>query len=706
MEKLTYWAAETDQRKLINRTLDRWAWHIGSLRGTGRLDKIRALFSAYYGRGTDGMRDSSRQLDTGEQGEVTEMHVNAVKPIIQNTLSIICGTRPGVKPVATNGDSATSAQTRLALGLHEFYDRKMSAKSIEIETVRGGLITSAMSLVQEWKPSAGEEIGVDENNHLLFEGDIGLFTVPPWRIAYEPGASNEAERRWCLFKRKANRHDLIANCKDTYSREKLEKGDGAQSSTRDTVPLSSLTDGYFNGLNALFGEVINPEDEVWLWELRHMPTPSLPLGRLVKFVEPDIVLFDSMAVQVDGEQKATSYPYEELHAYEYCPERVIGTTFGHSNSFDILGLQEMLDQVTATIATTVNVLGMPMIWSQVGSGPNMTNLESGVKLMETMTKPEQITFEALSPEMLKASDWVFSQMRQSAALNDTVMGSPPTGMPASAQALQRAQAVSYHQVAQDEWVRLVEKNANGRLRLLKRFARTKRIAEIAGVAGAYEVKEWQREDIAGVERFQVEPINPMSTTFEGRQMIADSMQLSPDQMFDFMTTGNLSDVTNAQKQQVELVESNTAKLLSGIGLAPVDMEQSQLAGEPIFIDDGQEHLKILKSDPHHIAIMSYLSVVNNPAARGDATLMQNAVDAVMESFRLWGQLTPDECFAFQIPMMPSHQMAPPTAEMPVMPPEENSSGAVDGQPAENVALPKPPDNPLTGAEAPQLTGLQ
>lgn len=705
MTNLTYWAAETDQRKLINRIMDRWSWHIGSLRATGRLEKIRALFSAYYGRGTDGQRDSSRQLSNGEQGEVTEMHVNAVKPIVQNTLSIICGTRPGVKPVATNGDAATSAQTRLALGLHEFYDRKMSAKSLEIETVRGGLITSAMSLCQEWKTTDGAEIGVDENNHVLFEGDIGLFCVPPWRIAYEPGASNEAERRWTLFKRKANRHDLIANCKDEYAKQKLAQMDSA-SAIRDTIPLSSLSDGYFNGLNALFGEVINPEDEVWLWELRHMPTPSLPLGRLVKFVEPDIILFDSMAVQTPEGQKAASYPYEELHAYEYCPERVIGTTFGHSNSFDILALQEMLDQVTATIATTVNVLGMPMIWSRAGSGPNMTTLDSGVKLMETMEKPEQITFEALSPEMVKASDWIFSLMRQSAALNDTVMGSPPAGMPASAQALQRAQAVSYHQVAQDEWVRLVEKNANGRLRLLKRFARTKRIAEIAGAAGAYEVKEWQREDIAGVERFQVEPINPMSTTFEGRQMIADSMQLPPDQMFDFMTTGNLNDVTNAQKQQVELVEANTAKLLSGVGLAPVDMEQSQLAGEPIFVDDGQEHLKILKSDPHHIAIMSYLSVANNPAARMDGQLTQNAIDAVMESFRLWGQLTPDECFAFQIPMMPSHQMAPPTAEMPVMTPEENSSGAVDGQPAENIDLPKPPKDPLTGAEAPPLTGLQ
>ena len=189
-------------------------------------------------------------------------------------------------------------------------------------------------------------------------------------------------------------------------------------------------------------------------------------------------------------------------------------------------------------------------------------------------------------------------------------------------------------------------------------------------------------------------------------MISDSMPLPPDQMFDFMTTGNLNDVTNAQKQQVELVEANTAKLLSGVGLAPVDMEQSQLAGEPIFVDDGQEHLKILKSDPHHIAIMSYLSVANNPAARMDGQLTQNAIDAVMESFRLWGQLTTDECFAFQIHMMPSQQMAPPTAEMPVIPPEVDASGAVDGQPAENIALPKPPKDPLTGAEAPPLTGLQ
>ncbi len=85
------------------------------------------------GRGTDGRRDSSKLVDTGEQGEVTEMHVNSYKPIVTNTLSIIAGTRPAVKPVATNGDSTSAAQTRLALGVHEFYDRKVDSQRLETE---------------------------------------------------------------------------------------------------------------------------------------------------------------------------------------------------------------------------------------------------------------------------------------------------------------------------------------------------------------------------------------------------------------------------------------------------------------------------------------------------------------------------------------------------------------------------------------------
>jgi hypothetical protein len=721
-----YWAAETSQKKLITRSLDRYAWHMATLKQLGRLDSMLRMMTGYYGQGTDGDRDSSRLQSAGEQGEVTDMHVNTIRPVLSNTLAIIAGTRPAVKPVATNGDSASAAQTRLAMGLHEHYDRKFNVKTLEIETVRAALITSSWSLVQNWKSSAGEAVAFDdERDQLVYEGDIEIFTVPPWRMAYELTSTTEQDRRWCLFRRKYPRWDLIARAKDPVIKQKLMAGSSASKSDAYLSKLlTASTLGTTKQLDALMNENIFDEDEVWVWELRHLPCPALPDGRLVRFVEPDIVLFDTFSAgepaQQDGDAEAQTlgtpvkYPYEELHAYEYAPERIVGTANGHTSMFDLMGLQDFIDMCTSSMATTVNLMGMPHLWSPNGNAPNTHQLDTGPTIVETPIKPELIDFPAVKKEILEVVGWAGSEMNKSAALNDTVMGNPQKGMPASAQALQRAQAVQYHQISQDEWVRLIEKNANGRLRLLKRFARTERVAEIAGASGTWELRQWKADDIAGVERFQVEPINPMSATFEGRQAIAEQMGIQGDVLLDFITTGSLKKVTDTRIQQLELVERNKALLLKGKGLAPLDEAQSQMVGVPVYADpgDGTEYISILKSDPHHLAVPAYLAVVNSPESRRDTPLVQAALGVVQESMRLWASLTPDEAQGFGIPplgstlamQLPQAPGAPAPANQPTGT-EAPKPTTPQGQPGQ-AGLPSPPPSPIEGAESPDALSLE
>lgn len=685
------------------------------MRETGQLDRARRLMSAYYGNGVDGDRDSSRLQSAGEQGEVTDLHVNMIRPVLTNALSIVAGVRPGVKPVATNSSMESAAQTRLAEQLNDYYLRKLSIPSLEVEAVRGGFLAGAWSLIQNWVTSAGKEVAFDaEAGRMLHEGDIETWTSPPWRTFYDPTPSTDAGRQWLIFRRRQARHDLIARAKDEWVKEKLAAGGGQPgSSTRDNPWANRLT-AVVNGLDGLLGEQIWNEDEVWVWEVRHLPSPALPMGRLVRFVEPDVIIYDSFAAgepanQGDSaaetpESSAVAYPFEELHAYEYAPERIVGQSAGHSLMFDTLALQEFHDLCTASIATTVNLMGMPHVWSRRGGAPQVHQLSTGPTVIETDERPQIIDLPALKPEVMQAADWAQSMAEKAAALNATVMGNPEKGMPASAQALQRAQAVQYHQVSQDEWVRLVEKNANGRLRMLKRFARENRVAEIAGTAGAWEVRHWKAEDIAGVERFQVEKIDPMSSTFEGRQAIAEKLGVQGDALLDFLQTGSLKKVTETRTQQLELVERNKALLQQGIGLPPIDEEASLAAGRPVFLaPQGEEKfVSVLKSDPHHLAIPAYLSVVNSPEVRtSQPEIIVPVLDVVTESLRLWLTLTPDELAAFQIPPLPSSAMLamgalPPGAQQAVA---QNQGDASKPPVEQNVDLPSPPQNPLTGAEA-------
>lgn len=704
-----YWAAEPDIQKLAPRVQERFQWWMDLLQRSGRWERMRSLLSAYYGQGIDGNRDSNAIHDAGEDGEVTELHVNQVRPIVNNTLSLVAGVDPAVKVRALNSDAKSMAQARLAESLRESYDQRLASKEREIDTVRGALLASSWTLGQAWLPRDGKEWARDAEGKPVYEGDIDLFTLPPWRAIYDFSAADESKRKWCLFRRSVSRYDTAAQFEEMGTPEALETARKLREHVEDT----SVDRRWFGAaagmmqLDVLLGEVLPQEDVLWVWELRHLPSPALPKGRLVRFVEPDIVLWDSMTQKAEDGTQGVVFPYDELHLYEYAPERVVTGAAGHTGAFDLGALQEFSDICTASIATTVNINGQMNLQAEQDAPPLVHQLSTGNSVLLSKTELKPLNFPALKPEVLTALEWATSAGRQAMALNNTVMGEPDKGMPASAQALQRAQAMQYHQVAQAERVRLRSRNVNGQLKLLKRFARSPRTVELAGKARAYEVKEWQSEDISGVPRFDVEPINPMSASFEGRQsMLEMLLKLGTiregDAALTFLQTGSLEAVTQTQTAQRELVEANVALLQKGVGLPEVDMEASQLAGEPQFIEppEGQEVLRIYKSDPHHLAIPAYLGVLASPASRGDAQLVEACQGAIQESLRLWQSLLPDEAAAFGIPPLPSQlAMAAPMGAPPpddAAPPED--AEMPDTGAPEEPGLPSPPENPLDGQQ--------
>ncbi len=695
--------------------MERFQQHMELLKRSGRWDKMRGLLGAYYGSGIDGLRDSNRLQDAGEDGEITELHVNQVRPVINNTLSLIAGTDPVVKARAKNADAKTLAQTRLAEALLESYDTSIASKEREIDCVRGALLASSWTLGQSWLPQDGKEWTRDPEGRPVYEGDIDLFVLPPWRVVYDFSAADESKRKWAFFRRSVSRYDAAALLEQRGEVEKAEKvRQHVESAPVKWYAFSNIA-ASMTELDVLLGEQLPEEDVLWVWELRHLPSPALPQGRLVRFVEPDVVLWDSLEEQV-------AYPYEELHLYEYSPERVVCGAAGHTGAFDLGALQEFSDICTASIATTVNINGQMNLWSPSDTPPNVRQLSTGNSVLLTPQEPKPLEFPALKPEVLQALEWAVETGSKAMALNNVVMGEPDKGMPASAMALQRAQAMQYHAVAQAERVRLRARNANGKLRLLKRFARSPREVEIAGKARAYEMKEWQADDLSDVVRFDVEPVNPMSSSFEGRQatlemLIQFGTIKDGTSALTFLQTGSLEAVTQTLTAQRELVESNVSLLQSGIGPPPVDMAQSMAQGSPVFIEpplgpNGEpgQAVRIMKSDPHHLAIPAYLGVLASPASRADASMVKACTEAIQLSLSYWQQLLPDEAAAYGIPPLPSQLAMGMGPGMPPGgpaggPPEEPSPEAAGGPP-EQPGMPSPPEDPLTGNhEGADATGL-
>lgn len=690
----TYWAAEQDLRALIGRAVQRHTESLGRWVQSGRLLRAGRLISSYLGRGVDGWRDSSSLQD----GDVTEWHVNNVRPVVTTALGLIAGRRPAVKPRARNTDAASLAATRLALKLHENAINEASGEELELTTVRYGLLASSWTYGLSWAPRDGGVYGVDESGVPQHEGAIQGFTLPPWRVSFDPSASEPDARRWGIFVRAVSRFDLAAQMEQSAAPTAAEVAErlreGADGSRPPSFSYASLLAGQtygaiMGGLDTLLEEQLPVEDVVWVWEVRHRPSPALPAGRLVRFVDEDTVLFDG------------AYPYDEadLLLEEFSPERAGSGTSGHTGMFDLTGAQELLDLCTTSIATSVNLNGTAHMWTPDSDSEPMVHAmtRGGPKLLSTPTKPELLEMPAMQPEMLTAADFAKGAMEAGAALNATVMGRPEKGMPASAQALQRAQAVEFHQVSQSAYLRLVKRIANARLRLWKRFAKSPRELGV-GEGDSYEVAQWQADNLVPVERFDVEPINPQSESFEARQaqaeMLAQSgVVKSAVDLLTFIQTGSLPKVTDFATKQAEIAEAQQQALLKGMGLPPVDPVASAAAGMPVFVDDGGEYLRILAAHPHHLCIQGFVSLLNGTT---DADLIRRAQEAIDYSLSLWRSLDADACEAYGLPPLPSH--------LGVAGPMPGEEGAPDdmptGQPTEPAQdLPAPPENPITGEGA-------
>lgn len=717
----TYWAAEADTKELVKRALERFGRALAKAERSGQLDRTRRMLLAYYGRG-EGGRDTSRTRLGGRQGELALMVHNGVRPLISQVLALVCGQRPGLKPVATNTDASSIAATELADGVRKHYERTLELPGVELDVARGGFLGGAHWGVLAWKRTKGEPYGIDESGRLVYEGGVEVFSLPWWRMAADPLARRPIERNWVLFKRPANRFELAAEYPECADR--LVQDAGQLPSNDWGEQIASLKD--FDGLDELFGDNLDPEDGVWVWELRHLPTAALPRGRIVRFVSGDIVLFDSASfkapaptggeqpVQEEAEGRDVGYPYAGLHAYDFASERVVGTARGHSGGWDMLGLQELLDVCTSTTATVVNLYGAPHLWAGAAGagGIHAAAMGSGPIIIETATKPEVINLldQALSRGLVDVTGFVRDLLREAGQLNKTVMGEPDKNMPAQAQALQRAQAVQVHQTAQGEFFRLVENLATGCLQLSQRFAKTKQMAEIAGKAGTWELKEWSREDVANVPRFSLEIVNPLTQSYEGRQaeaeFLAERGWLTKDGYLSLKSTGSLKEPLEADNAKLELLAQHKQLLRDGIGLPPLDeaatelaLMQNPLAG-PVFVDDGTPHVRLVKLDPHWLTIPEYYSVLLSPAARENPAVVDAVTGVVQESLRLWASLTPDELAVMGGPPLPSQmQASTPEAPMPggegaPAPGAGPTSSGPSGPPGE-PQLPKPPPDPIT-----------
>ncbi len=172
----------------------------------------------------------------------------------------------------------------------------------------------------------------------------------------------------------------------------------------------------------------------------------------------------------------------------------------------------------------------------------------------------------------------------------------------------------------------------------------------------------------------------------------------------------------AQDNQAR-IQKEKEMLMQGIGMPPGQMTMGadgrpipvmQPDGSPLFIDDGQPHVRPLITDTHWIDIPEYLGVLAMPEVRDNPDVVKAVTEIVDFKLSLWRQMDMGLIMLLKgVPPPPPPMLMQPTGTPPpaggggptgTKPPTAGSTDIAGPPGAPPISMPKPPKNPITGEQ--------
>lgn len=709
MRSDVYWAAHTDVSEVVRELQAKRKDYRTWLESSGATRRALSALRAFYGWGPQGLGDTSMLGASGQTGEYTEMAVPEFSGLVEQAFAQLTASKAAFQAVPETGDYEAQASARFAEQLLESYDRDSDIEECEDEATLSGLLTRETAVVLGWDEQKGKLLSLD-GGRPIFEGDIRADVALPWDVTYDCEARHKKDLQWIAVSRAVNRWDLVK-----FLERQMPAMEAAVEEVEDfnrREQLISLIKAWdepedeFTDVRAFLRSgkrsESNHRDLVVMWELRHLPTPSLPQGRLVRFLDDTAVIYDSAALGV-------GYPYESLCVQWFEPSKVVGTASGHSLAWDLLGMQELVDMVATAGATATSASSVSNIWTPPGANLTVRSLADGLNLIESEVKPEALHAVKLDPQAMAFAETCRNWMQRRMGLNDVSMGDPTKGMPAQLAALLDAKVVQF-------WSRAIKSLSKMRaglredlIYILKRFASSKRMATLAGANNQWTRQEWDKAKLKNVARITVEPVSAVSKTLAGKLSMADALLergllKTPEEYLSVKSTGRLEKLTEWQDMNLLRIQREKELLRQGVGLPPVDELATNNALDadpgamPVFQSIPGKFVRPTVVDTPWLDIPEYAAVMASPEARDNPTVMKAVTDVILLKAQMWRSMPPEIIAALGgFPPPPSGmgpEVAPAEASEVPLPGGESPEGV------RRINPPKPPPNPLTGEQQP------
>lgn len=589
----------------------------------GYFSKLRTMWAAYHGAFYTDNGDSHSISFGGEQGELAQLGVNHMRNICQHMLNMITSTRPTMQARSVNTDYKSLVQTKLANGLLDYYMRDHRLEEYLKTAVEYAIVFGSGYIKMEWNSTRGEEFDYNEDLGVeVREGDVDFQNLSPFDVMFD---TNREDRKhdWVITRSFKNRFDVAA--KYPEFRE-------------DILALETKSDLL---QFAQFGYSYDDTDLIPIYEFYHKRTESMPDGRYMLFVSEEVVLLDS------------PMPYRNLPVYCIAPSYYLGTPYGYTPMFDLLGLQDAVNSLYSTVLSNQTAFGVQSIVVPKGADVAISELTGGLNVIEANEQNGQIRPLNLTSTPKEIFDFITmleKTMETISGVNSVARGNPdPNLRSGNALALIQSMTLQFMSGLQQSYVAMIEDVGTGIINILKDHAAVPRIATIVGKNKRSYLKEFTGDDLTAVNRVIVDIGNPLARTTAGRVEMAEQlMQMgvlkNVEQYMAIIDTGNLDVMTEDAQSQLWLVKSENERMVDG---------------DPVIA---------IFTDEHALHIKEHASVLSDPELRMDPELVKRVTDHMQEHINLLQSTNP------QTLMILGQQPLPPPAPPQGPPPPQGDPG--------------------------------
>lgn len=559
-----YWAKQPAE-ELVTTLIDKTQKYFSSAQRRGLQQMWAIAWAQYYGTDPARPGDMATQTlaRTGPEGEFTRFRINEVRSFIKQGNTIAQGERPAFQCLVLNSDHGALASVEIADSIVSYLYKKALGEEKERLMLESEGVFGAGYGHLRWDFEGGDDVEVDEPIYdemgepvimqmgpqagqpatmpkVKKSGSPYVDVMSPWEVVLDP---TSRDIKWAIVRERASKWEVAA----TYP--ELEE---------DILESASL-DAYV--VERLFGYdwTDEGEDDCIVEHFYHPACRALPEGRYVGLCG-DVVLWDVPCPVSEG-----------IPLIELCGGKFIGSAFGYADSWDLISIQEMIDQLCSDTASNLSTFGRQTLVYDKGGELDFDMIALGLRAIAKTPgsdPPIAINYASMPDSVQWFLTYLHSRHESISGLNSVARGNPASNIKSGQMAaLFHSIAIEFQSARQAALDGARMRMANLMLDMVRSFADAPFLVEVAGVSERPYLAEFTKENVAGVRKVNVETTNPMQRSQAGRfemfNAIKDLLPEQRDAAVRGLTTGDWSGMTEDSRSSDLRIVWENEQLMDG-----------------------------------------------------------------------------------------------------------------------------------------------